>query len=217
MIAKILIPVVDLRRANFNYGRNITMEEAEYMEIDKFNRTNRQIGNYVDSMRYRADGWNGYVQEARGRRDNFSNVIDDEDYVECECDITDSKKNDIGGDFFELHNDGKKFILTINMNLTSSSVEDEYWKCTNLGEDDRSEQVMEAESEIRYWRDDSRGVLDDRTLDNQTKIERLMERDFGLIVGENKIKLCGCKIIRDYSNEKFPYYYGVLVNNIDKF
>lgn len=168
-------------------------------------------------MRYRANGWNGYVQEARGRRDNFSNVIDDENYVECECDITDSKKNDIGGDFFELHNDGKKFILTINMNLTSSSVEDEYWKCTNLGEDERSEQVMEAESEIRYWRDDSRGVLDDRTLDNQTKIERLMERDFGLIVGENKIKLCGCKIIRDYSNEKFPYYYGVLVNNIDKF
>lgn len=194
MITKILIPTVDLRRANFDYSRNLTDEEAAAMEIDKFNRTDRQIGNYVNSMQY---GSRPGMQDMRRERKDFSNVIDDDEFSECEAFIGDSKRKEIFEDFFKGHMDGSKFIITININPNSLE--------------------QEAESEIRYWRDDSNGVLNDRFMDNQTKIERLMERSLGIEIDGKKYCLENCKIIADFSNEKFPYYYGVLVNKITDF
>lgn len=194
MITKLLIPTVDLRRANFDYGRNLSDEEAAAMEIDKFNRTDRQIGNYVNSMQY---GFSRGMQEARRERRDFSNVIDDDEFSECEAFIADSKRKEVFEEFFEGHMDGKKFIITININPNSLE--------------------QEAESEIRYWRDDSNGVLNDRFIDNQTKIERLMERPVGIEIKGKRYCLENCKIIADFSNEKFPFYYGVLVNKITDF
>ena len=195
MITKLLIPIVDLKRANFDYGRNISMDEAAAMEIDKFRRTDRQIGNYVNQMQYGYD--RRYMSDARTRRDDFSNVIDDNEYVECEAFIGDSKKKEVFEDFFHQHENGKKFIITININPNSLE--------------------QEAESEIRYWRDDSNGVLNDGYLDNQTKIERLMERTLGIEIEGKKYALENCKIISDFSDEKFPYFYGLLVNKITEF
>lgn len=194
MITKILIPTVDLRRANFDYSRNLTDEEAAAMEIDKFNRTDRQIDNYVNSMQY---GSRPGMQDMRRERKDFSNVIDDDEFSECEALVGDSKRKEIFEDFFKEHMNGGKFIITININPNSLE--------------------QEAESEIRYWRDDSNGVLNDRFMDNQTKIERLMERSLGIEIEGKKYCLENCKIIADFSNEKFPYYYGVLVNKITDF
>ncbi len=194
MITKILIPTVDLRRANFDYGRNLSDEEAAAMEIDKFNRTDRQIGSYVDSMRY---GNRSYMSDVRRQRRDFSNVIDDDEFLECEAFIGDSKKKEVFEDFFKSHMDGNKFIITLNINPNSLD--------------------QEAESEIRYWRDDSNGVLNDRFLDNQTKIERLMERPVGIEIEGKRYCLENCKIIADFSDTKFPFYYGILVNKITDF
>lgn len=195
MITKLLVPIVDLNRARFDYGRDITDEEAAAMEVDKFRRTNRQIGTYVNNMMYRSRGIN--VTEERRRRNDFSNVLDENEYVECEAYFADSKKKEIFEDFFEEHNNGKKFIMTININPNSLE--------------------QEAESEIRYWRDDSNGVLNDKTLDNQTKIDSLMERNLGVEVNGKKYGLSRCKIICDYSTKEFPFYYGVLVDSITEF
>lgn len=194
MITKILIPTVDLRRANFDYGRNLSDEEAAAMEIDKFNRTDRQIGSYVDSMRY---GNRSYMSDVRRQRRDFSNVIDDDEFLECEAFIGDSKKKEVFEDFFKTHMDGNKFIITLNINPNSLD--------------------QEAESEIRYWRDDSNGVLNDPFLDNQTKIERLMERPVGIEIEGKRYCLENCKIIADFSDAKFPFYYGILVNKITDF
>lgn len=197
MITKLLIPIVDLSRANFDYGRNISVEEAADMEYNKFRKTDRQIGNYVNSMQYRTSGWGSQVHDVRGIRRDFSNVIDDDEYIECEAYVTDSKKNDVDERFFTEREPDKKFIIIININ--PNSIE------------------MEGESEIRYWRDDSNGVLNDSALDNQTKIERLMERDLGIELRGERYRLERCKIISDISSRDFPYYYAILVNKISKF
>lgn len=196
MITKLYIPIIDLSRANFDYGRNLTNEEMANMEYEKFRRTDRQVDNYVTQMQYRKDNrWD--VREARNYRRDFSNVIDEDEYVECEAFFADSKKKEVSEEFFSEHDNGKKFIITININPNSLE--------------------QEAESELRYWRDDSNGVLNDRTMDNQTKIECLMRRDLGIELGGARKKLEDCRIIADFSNKDFPYYYGILVSKISDF
>lgn len=196
MITKLYIPIIDLSRANFDYGRNLTNEEMANMEYEKFRRTDRQVDNYVTQMQYRKDNrWD--VREARNYRRDFSNVIDEDEYVECEAFFADSKKKEVSEEFFSEHDNGKKFIITININPNSLE--------------------QEAESELRYWRDDSNGVLNDRTMDNQTKIECLMRRDLGIELGGTRKKLEDCRIIADFSNKDFPYYYGILVSKISDF
>ena len=196
MITKLYIPIIDLSRANFDYGRNLSNEEMANMEYEKFRRTDRQVDNYVTQMQYRKDNrWD--VREARNYRRDFSNVIDEDEYVECEAFFADSKKKEVSEEFFSEHDNGKKFIITININPNSLE--------------------QEAESELRYWRDDSNGVLNDRTMDNQTKIECLMRRDLGIELGGTRKKLEDCRIIADFSNKDFPYYYGILVSKISDF
>lgn len=196
MITKLYVPIIDLSRANFDYGRNLTNEEMANMEYEKFRRTDRQVDNYVAQMQYgRNNRWN--VREARNNRRDFSNVIDEDEYVQCEAFFADSKKKEISEDFFSEHDNGKKFIITININPNSLE--------------------QEAESELRYWRDDSNGVLNDRTMDNQTKIECLMRRDLGIELGGTRKKLEDCRIIADFSSKEFPYYYGILVSKISDF
>ena len=196
MITKLYIPIIDLSRANFDYGRNLTNEEMANMEYEKFRRTDRQVDNYVTQMQYRKDNrWD--VREARNYRRDFSNVIDEDEYVECEAFFADSKKKEVSEEFFSEHDNGRKFIITININPNSLE--------------------QEAESELRYWRDDSNGVLNDRTMDNQTKIECLMRRDLGIELGGTRKKLEDCRIIADFSNKDFPYYYGILVSKISDF
>ena len=137
MIAKLYVPIIDLSRANFDYGRNLTNEEMADMEYEKFRRTDRQVDNYVTQMQYGRDNrWD--VREERNNRKDFSNVIDEDEYVQCEAFFADSKKKEISEDFFSEHDNGKKFIITININPNSLE--------------------QEAESELRYWRDDSNGV-----------------------------------------------------------
>lgn len=196
MITKLYVPIIDLSRANFDYGRNLTNEEMANMEYEKFRRTDRQVDNYVTQMQYRKDNrWD--VRETRNYRRDFSNVIDEDEYVECEAFFADSKKKEVSEEFFSEHDNGKKFIITININPNSLE--------------------QEAESELRYWRDDSNGVLNDRTMDNQTKIECLMRRDLGIELGGTRKKLEDCRIIADFSNKDFPYYYGILVSKISDF
>lgn len=196
MITKLYIPIIDLSRANFDYGRNLSNEEMANMEYEKFRRTDRQVDNYVTQMQYRKDNrWD--VREARNYRRDFSNVIDEDEYVECEAFFADSKKKEVSEEFFSEHDNGKKFIITININPNSLE--------------------QEAESELRYWRDDSNGVLNDKTMDNQTKIECLMRRDLGIELGGTRKKLEDCRIIADFSNKDFPYYYGILVSKISDF
>lgn len=196
MITKLYIPIIDLSRANFDYGRNLSNEEMANMEYEKFRRTDRQVDNYVTQMQYRKDNrWD--VREARNYRRDFSNVIDEDEYVECEAFFADSKKKEVSEEFFSEHDNGKKFIITININPNSLE--------------------QEAESELRYWRDDSNGVLNDKTMDNQTKIECLMRRDLGIELGGARKKLEDCRIIADFSNKDFPYYYGILVSKISDF
>ena len=196
MITKLYVPIIDLSRANFDYGRNLTNEEMANMEYEKFRRTDRQVDNYVTQMQYGRDNrWD--VREARNNRKDFSNVIDEDEYIQCEAFFADSKKKEISEEFFSEHDNGKKFIITININPNSLE--------------------QEAESELRYWRDDSNGVLNDRTMDNQTKIECLMRRDLGIELGGVRKKLKACRIIADFSSKEFPYYYGILVSKISDF
>ena len=67
MIAKLYVPIIDLSRANFDYGRNLTNEEMANMEYEKFRRTDRQVDNYVTQMQYGRDNrWD--VRESRNSR-----------------------------------------------------------------------------------------------------------------------------------------------------
>ena len=65
----------------------------------------------------------------------------------------------------------------------------------------------DAESEIRYWLEDSLRVWRDEALDQRTKILSSPERDLKIVLSDGvKHTLSKCKIFEEYSDEKYPLF-----------
>ena len=161
------------------------------MEYRHFQETDRRVGRFVDNM---ARGISNI--DPRGRR--FYNVEDanhpdiEYDDEEIEVFVTDSKRTDIGEDFFEKHlKVGDMFILILNINPNTLS--------------------GDAESEVRFWMDDSMKVINDRRLPDDVKLKSLPGREYGLIVGDKTVFLSNCKMVQNYSKKNSPFNFAIIV------
>lgn len=195
MEGTIIIPVIDTERGSFSYNGNISREEYDDMVMDNFRRTNGRVNQFVNNMRNNVSN----VQSRWGVRD----VVNDKDipetyynYCEAQAFIQDAKKNDISEDVVLGHvTDGKMFILIVNINPNTVN--------------------EEAESELRFWMDDSRRVHEDISLtDNKVKLMRLPTRDLGIKLGGKNYIMTGCKILENYSDRKYPYHFAFIVTKI---
>ena len=189
MLTKILIQVQDTESRTFEYGRDITSDEYDYMVNDNFRRNNGRMNQFVDNMR------RGVSNVRRGMQMRDARMVDDKfDDLEAEVLITDTKKNDLPEQFFYDKNGKGMFIIVLNVN-------------PNTLEGD-------AASELLYWTEDSVRVIDDDVLDNRKKLEILPPRDYKILVGDRWASLLGCKMVVNYSNEQFPYCYAVIVEKL---
>ena len=74
----------------------------------------------------------------------------------------------------------------------------------------------DAESEIRFWVDDSKKVHSDNALDDKMKLKILPRRSLIIELPSNKeALLSGCKVIQDFSDKKFPFNFAIIVEKID--
>lgn len=198
MQTKILIPVIDTESGNYDYERNISNDEYSEMFVDNFNRTDKQINRYVNDLAH------GVTLSSKIRsfgyeisNDRQKSVEDKYNFYEAEAFIQDSRRMDVGIDFFnEKIYDGKMFLLLVNVNPNSID--------------------NDAESELRFWIDDSRKIHNDATLDDKTKMKALPSRQLKIKLGEEYAIMKGCKVLKDYSDRKYPFNFAIIVEKLIK-
>ena len=191
MLTNLIIPVQDTESAKFNYEGTLTREAYEDMVLDKFHRTDKQIDAFLHRDRSRDFSYDLPGQDGYGEY-----YGDDDNEVEVQALLLDSSRNDFDEDFlFDKADDEEMFVLIVNINPEG------------LDED--------AESELKYWLDDSYRVLSDEDLDSETKLKALPPRDLKIVLSDgNKYTLKNSKIFEDYSDDKFPLYFAIIVEKI---
>lgn len=190
MITKLLIPVNNTDDGKFEYDGNLSRSDYENMVMDNFRRTDRQVDAF---MHGRGGYHNPYVSEIDNR--DYSELDNDVD-VEVEAFLQDSNKNEFNEQtFFDRFDDGRMFVLIVNINPMDID--------------------GNVESEIKYWLDDSYRVWSDDSLDQRTKLLTSPYRDLKIVLSDgNKYRLSNCKVFEDYSDDKFPFYFAMIVEKI---
>ena len=192
MLTNLIIPVQDTESAQFKYDGTLTREAYEDMVLDKFHRTDKQIDAFLHRDRSRDFAYDLPDQNSYGEYYDE----DEDNEVEVQALLLDSSRNNFSEDFlFNKADEEKMFVLIVNINPEG------------LDED--------AESEIKYWLDDSYRVLDDKDLDSETKLKALPPRDLKIVLSDgNKYTLKNCKIFEDYSDDRYPLYFALIVEKI---
>lgn len=194
MITKIIIPVINTENGKYEYKGKLSREAYEEMVMDNFLKTDRQISQFVDEMMMeRPHSYQMRNYYSKNDKGDFPEI--NYDLYEAEAFVQDSKKNDIEKKFFDEHRDkGDMFILILNINPNSLD--------------------YDAESELRFWIDDSKKVHNDKSLDTKTKLDFLPSRKLKIVLGQEQGILENCKILQDYSNQKYPFYFAIITNKI---
>ena len=192
MLTNLIIPVQDTESAQFKYDGTLTRDAYEDMVLDKFRRTDKQIDAFLHRDRSRDFSYD--LQDGSDYNGYYEGDEDNE--VEVQALLLDSDRNNFDEDFlFDKADEEDMFVLIININPEG------------LDED--------AESEIKYWLDDSYRVLGDEELDSETKLKALPPRDLKIVLSDgNKYTLKNCKIFEDYSDDRYPLYFATIVEKI---
>lgn len=195
MLTTLIIPVIDTENGKYEYkGEKLSREVYESMVMDNFLATDRQVSRFVDNMAHGISNVRPSYGEYNSRTErDYPDIV--YKFYEAEAFVQDTKKNDIEQDFFDKHaSAGDMFILLLNINPNSLE--------------------GDAESEIRFWLDDSLRIHRDYTLDDETKLKALPKRGLKIKVGEKTGILEECKILQDYSDKKYPFKFAIIVKKI---
>lgn len=187
MIAKIVFDVLNTDNKDFEFHGKMSDEEYANKLYEFVHSTNKQ---------------NMFEETKDVELETTDN--------ECDALILDIHNKNIEETFFIEHvNDGKMFIIKVNIDPNSLD--------------------MDCESEIRFWVDDSCKVLRDNSLPDDVKLKRLLPRDLRIKVknsntfentDEKSIKyntyyLNDCRIIQNNSNEKYKYFFTLIIKKIN--
>lgn len=190
------IPVLDTEHGEYGYEGNLSREQYSEMVLDRFWSTNSQMNRYIDDLRYGVDRRRRMMdyreqQEVDGTPDILY------EYYEAEVLILNSKKVEVEDKFFyEKADAGKMFLLVLNINPNSMD--------------------GDAESEVRFWIDDSKKVHADDALDDKMKLKILPKRTLYIELEDGHgAWLDGCKILQDYASEKYPFNFAIIVEDIE--
>ena len=192
MLTNLIIPVQDTESAKFEYEGTLSREAYESMVLDRFHRTDKQINDFMHR-----DRRNNFAYDLPNETDEqYYDVDDSDNEVEVQALLLDSNKNNFDEDYlYDMADSESMFVLIVNVNPE--------------GLDDG------AESELKYWLDDSMRVWEDDELDKKTKLKVSPPRDLKIKLSDgNKYTLENCKIFEDYSDDRYPLYFAMVVEKI---
>lgn len=198
MVTTIYIPVADTEKFKFDYGKKLSREEYDEMIYEHFKRTDKKVERYSRDMMNRVDNNNKF----RGYSDyEMFDATEGDGYItkKCECNILDSKCNEIGIDFFI------PYILNRKMFIVVLDINPEAGKEMIDGD---------IQSEMKYWMRDSDALLRDRDIEDKVKIKALPKTHFEVVLDEGLYSMTGCKLIEMYKQEGHPYKFAILVEKI---
>lgn len=192
MLTKLIIPVIDTESGRFDYNGELTRDEYGEMVMDKFLATNNQMNMFVDNIRRGISNVPQNIQFSSTVRRDFPDIK--YNFFDTDVFVENGKKENIDETFFEKYiSNGEMFILILNVN-------------PNMEPD--------AESELRFWIDDSKKIHNDPMIDTKTKLKALPQRGLKILIGKQEYVLEGCKILQDYPDEKYPFKFAIIVEKI---
>lgn len=192
MLTKFIIPVIDTENLDFDFKGNLTRDEYGEMVMDKFLKTNSQMNRFVDNIRRGVSNVPQNIQYSSTVHRDFPDFKFN--FYETDVYIENSKKENIDESFFDNYIEkNKMLILILNVN-------------PNMEPD--------AESELRFWLDDSKKIYNDKMIDTKTRLKALPQRGFKILIGKKEYILEGCKILQDYPDEKYPFKFAIIVEKI---
>lgn len=197
MKTTIYIPVVDTEKYNFDYDKELSVSEYDDMVYDHFMKNNKKVDR---GMRDMID--NSMRRQRRYYSDyELYDVTEDEGYrvKPSECDILDTNSKSIEMDFLI------PYILNRKMFIVILDVKP-------LGDIDSID--GDIQSEMKFWIRDSNALLNDKDIDDKTKIKALPKTHFDIFLDKKLYRLKGCRLIEMYKEEKHPYKFAVLVEKI---
>ncbi len=131
------------------------------------------------------------------RRDEEINNTTKISTYKSECLFLTARKEEINEDYFiNLIEQGTMFLLLLNINPNDIH--------------------NNAEEEIKFWADDSDRILKDNMLDDRTRFKTLPIKTLGIELNGEDYNLEDCKLIENRSDQKFPFYYIIMVQKITK-
>ena len=194
MLTKLIIPVPDTESGKFEFNGKLSREDFENMSYNQYLSTNNDMNRFTYNISHGISNVNKRMTDyAEGQEDDSPDLL----YKFCEAEvfIQNAKKKEIDKEFLLNHIEkGDMFILILNINPNSLD--------------------GDAESEIRFWIDDSLGVHRDDELDDKTKLKILPTRWFFLDIDGQRAVIDNCKILQDYSSKKWPFNFAIIVEKI---
>jgi hypothetical protein len=187
MLGKLLLPIIDLGEMEYdeNFEHEVIGRYGEDEKKEMYGEGNQSI---LDSM---------YSQRSISDDDFDPRKVQDKlKWAECECYLSNADNVDI--DLEYLHNIsslGKMSILRININPNSMD--------------------YDCETEMKFWLDDSRKLLDDKSIDNQAKIRHLPVKTFTLDIDGERFTLSNCKLFKFFNVNNAPYSFAVIIEKIN--
>lgn len=182
---KLIIPVIDTEQGKFEYkGRELTREEYGNMEYEQFRKTNSQVSRFVDNMTHGISNFNGRMRNVDNTE--HPDIIFKNEEVEVQ--VRDGNKKYISMETLLEHvKTGKMFILLLSILPQTVSAD--------------------AESELRFWVEDSTKVINDNSLPDDVKLKSLPGRDYAIKDDEHTVWITNCKLVQKYSN----FYFAIIV------
>lgn len=192
MLTKLIIPVIDTESLDFDFRGNLTRDEYGEMVMDKFLATNNQMNRFADNIRRGISNIPQNIQYSSTVHRDFPDFKFN--FYETDVYVENSKKENIDETFFDNYIEKNKMcILILNVN-------------PNMEPD--------AESELRFWLDDSKKIYNDKMIDTKTRLKALPQRGLKILIGKKEYILEGCKVLQDYPNEKYPFKFAIIVEKI---
>ncbi len=179
----------------------ILVNDSDNMSFESKQLSNQEFASMLDEY-MNTHKESSYVYGTHNNLYKNLDEIKDVEYKfsekEFEALVLDSNKKEFNEEkFYQLYEEGKNFVVILNVNPESID--------------------FDAESEIKYWLDDSLAIWEDEKLDKKTKLLSSPTRELKIVLSDgNKYTLNNCKIFEDYSTDKYPIYFAMFVEKITK-
>lgn len=196
---KIQFPIPDTESSTYEYKGNLSKEECIETFVNDFYQNESDMKKVAKAIRQNNTLDTKYnISNIRSEKQNIAFDIDEKvQWIENDAHISNSTNEEITEDYLlQKVEDKEMFILRVDFVYTDMD--------------------YDLESELRYWKEDSLLVRNDRRLDSKTKIERLPVRDIRIITEKNVFLLEHCKIVKEEQGNKTPFSWSLLINKAQK-
>lgn len=190
MLIKLFYSILDASNTLFDNNIDITASEYEVMLFNKINENNAILNGFTPNNISDSDLY--YNSHLNGQKNNVN-----DNYIQYPCEAFMTHINDreiCFDDIKQLSLDNKMSMFRLNINPNDLD--------------------YDVYSDLKQWIGESNNIKNNININEKDKIAILPSRNLNIEIEGNKFTLNNVKIIKDYSDNNFPFNFVVLIEKI---